>query len=205
MSRDFNNFDEKKIPRKDFLKIMGAGSLFVGLGALGIPNILKNFREASALTASAQGANATNTTNATGATSTNTTNATGASVAPTSGNTDIRPFSVNVPEADLVELRRRIEATRWPDKETVTDASQGVQLATIQKLAHYWATEYDWRKVETKLKALPQFITNIVVFTASSDQKLFIDMKNNGIKEVFKKPCSLDQLTASIEKYRPRA
>jgi hypothetical protein len=83
MSRDLNNFDEKKIPRKDFLKIMGAGSLFVGLGALGIPNIIKNIREASALTASAQGANATSTTNATGASTTNTTNATGASVAPT--------------------------------------------------------------------------------------------------------------------------
>ena len=74
----------------------------------------------------------------------------------------IRPFgSVNVPEEALVDLRRRIAATRWPDRETVTDASQGVQLATIQALARYWATEYDWRKIEARLNALPQFITEI--------------------------------------------
>ena len=73
----------------------------------------------------------------------------------------IRPFHIDVPEDELVDLRRRIAATRWPDKETVTDQSQGVQLATIQKLAHYWATEYDWRKIESKLNALPQFITEI--------------------------------------------
>ena len=59
---------------------------------------------------------------------------------------DIRPFRVNVPEAELTELRRRISATKWPERETVTDQSQGVQLATIQKLARYWATDYDWRK-----------------------------------------------------------
>jgi pimeloyl-ACP methyl ester carboxylesterase len=76
--------------------------------------------------------------------------------------TAIRPFHVNnVPEAELTELRRRINATRWPERETVTDASQGVQLATIQKLARYWATDYDWRKIEAKLNALPQFITEI--------------------------------------------
>ena len=75
--------------------------------------------------------------------------------------TAIRPFKVNVPEAELTELRRRINATRWPERETVTDQSQGVQLATIQKLARYWATEYDWRKVEARLNALPQFITEI--------------------------------------------
>ena len=74
---------------------------------------------------------------------------------------DIRPFHVNVPEAELTELRRRINATRWPDRETVTDASQGVQLATMQALASYWATDYDWRKCEAKLNALPQFITEI--------------------------------------------
>ena len=73
----------------------------------------------------------------------------------------IRPFQVNVPEAELTELRRRINATKWPERETVTDQSQGVQLATIQSLARYWATEYDWRKIEAKLKALPQFITEI--------------------------------------------
>jgi pimeloyl-ACP methyl ester carboxylesterase len=76
--------------------------------------------------------------------------------------TAIRPFqAVIVPEAELAELRRRIEATRWPERETVTDASQGVQLATAQALARYWATEYDWRKCEAKLNALPQFITEI--------------------------------------------
>src|SRR5688572_19362985 len=75
--------------------------------------------------------------------------------------TAIRPFQVNVPEAELTELRRRINATRFPERETVTDQSQGVQLATIQKLARYWATDYDWRKVEAKLNAVPQFITEI--------------------------------------------
>ena len=73
----------------------------------------------------------------------------------------IRPFHVNVPEAELTELRRRINATKWPERETVTDASQGVQLATMQALARYWGTEYDWRKVEARLNALPQFITEI--------------------------------------------
>jgi pimeloyl-ACP methyl ester carboxylesterase len=73
----------------------------------------------------------------------------------------IRPFHVNVPEAELTELRRRINATKWPEQETVTDQSQGVQLATIQKLARYWATEYDWRKCEAKLNALPNFITEV--------------------------------------------
>ena len=79
----------------------------------------------------------------------------------TANTTTIRPFRVNVPDAELVELRRRINATRWPERETVTDQSQGVQLATMQKLARYWGTDYDWRKVEAKLTALPQFITEI--------------------------------------------
>jgi pimeloyl-ACP methyl ester carboxylesterase len=73
----------------------------------------------------------------------------------------IHPFSVGFPDEVLVDLRRRILATRWPERETVTDPSQGVQLATIQKLAHYWATDYDWRKIEAKLNALPQFVTEI--------------------------------------------
>ena len=73
----------------------------------------------------------------------------------------IREFHVNVPESELAELRRRINATRWPDRETVSDATQGVQLATTQALARYWATEYDWRKCEARLNALPQFITEI--------------------------------------------
>ena len=73
----------------------------------------------------------------------------------------IRPFNVNFPEAELTELRRRINATKWPERETVTDASQGVQLATSQALARYWGTDYDWRKCEARLNALPNFITEI--------------------------------------------
>ena len=73
----------------------------------------------------------------------------------------IRPFQANFPEAELTELRRRINATKWPERETVTDATQGVQLATMQNLARYWGTDYDWHKCEAKLNALPQFITEI--------------------------------------------
>jgi pimeloyl-ACP methyl ester carboxylesterase len=73
----------------------------------------------------------------------------------------IRPFTINIPQEQLDDLRRRVAATRWPDKETVPDHSQGVQLATVQKLAQYWATDHDWRKVEARLNALPQFITEI--------------------------------------------
>ena len=73
----------------------------------------------------------------------------------------IRPFQVHVEQADLDELRRRVLATRWPDKETVNDRSQGVQLKKLQELIHYWGTDYDWRKAEAKLNALPQFVTNI--------------------------------------------
>src|SRR5687768_7810546 len=73
----------------------------------------------------------------------------------------IRPFRVNVPEAELTDLRRRIKATRFPEKETVADFSQGVQLAFIQALARYWATDYNWRRCEAQLNARPQFITEI--------------------------------------------
>src|SRR4029450_10506615 len=73
----------------------------------------------------------------------------------------IRPFEARVPEAQLDDLRRRIKETRWPEKETVADQSQGVPLATLQKLAEYWGTEYDWRRCEAKLNSLPQFITEI--------------------------------------------
>ena len=73
----------------------------------------------------------------------------------------IRPFQIHVSDAALADLRQRIAATRWPEKETVTDESQGVQLATMQALANYWATNYDWRKCEAKLNSLPQFITTI--------------------------------------------
>ena len=74
---------------------------------------------------------------------------------------EIRPFHVEIPEDELADLRRRILATRWPERETVADQSQGVPLAITQELARYWATDYDWRKVEAKLHALPQFITEI--------------------------------------------
>lgn len=73
----------------------------------------------------------------------------------------IRPFQIHVPESDLVDLRQRIAATRWPDKETVPDQSQGAQLAQLQALAHYWGTNYDWRKTEARLNALPQFVTTL--------------------------------------------
>ena len=76
-------------------------------------------------------------------------------------NTAIRPFKIHVPDAALNDLRKRIAETRWPDKETVTDQSQGVQLAKIKPLVEYWGTGYDWRKTEAKLNALPQFMTNI--------------------------------------------
>jgi pimeloyl-ACP methyl ester carboxylesterase len=79
----------------------------------------------------------------------------------TADKTAIRPFRVDVPEEELTELRRRINATRFPDKETVADFSQGVPAATTEKLARYWATDYDWRKVEARLNAHPQFVTEI--------------------------------------------
>ena len=78
-----------------------------------------------------------------------------------SGGDAIRPFRIKVSEEQLVDLRRRVKATQWPDRETVKDPSQGVQLATIQQLARYWATDHDWRKIEAKLNALPQFVTTI--------------------------------------------
>src|SRR4051812_40633873 len=74
---------------------------------------------------------------------------------------EIRPFHIDVPEEELTDLRRRIAATRWPEKETVADQSQGVPLAMTQELARYWATEYDWRRCEEQLNALPQFMTEI--------------------------------------------
>ena len=88
----------------------------------------------------------------------------GASATPAAAETNdtaIRPFRVNVPDEALADLRKRVLATRWPDKETVGDRSQGVQLAKLQELVRYWGTDYDWRKVEAKLNALPQFITTI--------------------------------------------
>jgi pimeloyl-ACP methyl ester carboxylesterase len=74
---------------------------------------------------------------------------------------DLRPFKVNIPEEQITDLRARVKATRWPERETVSDATQGVQLATIQALAQYWATKHDWRKAEARLNSFPQFITEI--------------------------------------------
>src|SRR5262245_12781422 len=84
-----------------------------------------------------------------------------AAPATTTKGTEIRPFKVEIPQQAVTDLRERIVATKWPDKETVTGSSQGVQLATMQKLADYWANQYDWRKCETRLNALPQFTTTI--------------------------------------------
>ena len=78
-----------------------------------------------------------------------------------SSETEIRPFRVDMPEDAITDLRRRITATRRPSRELVADRSQGVQLATIQELARYWTTDYDWRRCEAKLNALPQFTTEI--------------------------------------------
>src|SRR5512132_783174 len=75
--------------------------------------------------------------------------------------TEIRPFQVETPDEQIDDLRRRIAATRWPSKELAADRSQGVQLATLQELARYWTTEYDWRRCEARLNALPQFKTQI--------------------------------------------
>jgi hypothetical protein len=75
--------------------------------------------------------------------------------------TAVRPFRVEVPDEELADLRRRISATRWPDPETVPDQSQGAQLGSLQGLLRYWGTDYDWRRAEAKLNALPQFITEI--------------------------------------------
>ena len=151
MSDDQDRLKDKQFSRREFLKLLGAGSLSLGLGVFGIPNILKNIREASAINQTAPPVlpGVMNNTNITS----NNMNKINSS--------DIRPFHVYVSEEELIELRRRINATRWPDRETVTDSSQGVQLATMQKLARYWATDYNWRKVEAKLNALPQFITEI--------------------------------------------
>ena len=77
------------------------------------------------------------------------------------GSEAIRPFRIEVPQADIDELRRRLQATRWPEKETVKDQSQGVQLATIQALVRYWGSDYDFRRFEARLNAVPQFMTGI--------------------------------------------
>src|SRR6201997_1849273 len=78
-----------------------------------------------------------------------------------SDKTAIRPFQVSFPEGELTELRRRVNATRWPERETVTDDSQGVRLALMQELKRYWGSDYEWRKCEAKRNDLPQFMTEI--------------------------------------------
>src|SRR5919202_5136051 len=77
------------------------------------------------------------------------------------GHPAVRPFRIDIPEEAIVDLQRRIAATRWPDKETVPDRSQGPQLAKLQEFVQYWGSDYDWRKVEARLNALPQFMTEI--------------------------------------------
>jgi hypothetical protein len=81
--------------------------------------------------------------------------------APAAESGAIRPFHIDIPREGLINLRERLMTTRWPDRETVADPSQGVQLRTVQQLAQYWQEDYDWRKVEARLKALPQFVTEI--------------------------------------------
>src|SRR4030088_1333537 len=78
-----------------------------------------------------------------------------------SGQTEIRPFRFSASDADLADLRRRVNATKWPEREWVPDSSDGVPLRTMQNLARYWGTQYDWKKCQAKLSALPQFTTNI--------------------------------------------
>ena len=78
-----------------------------------------------------------------------------------SADESIRPFKVSFSDAELTDLRNRIKATRWPDREQVNDDTQGVRLATMHKLADYWANNYDWRKIETKINSYPNFVTNI--------------------------------------------
>jgi hypothetical protein len=85
----------------------------------------------------------------------------GQGIPASAGDTALRPFQVHVPDAALADLRRRIAETRWPDKETVADRSQGAQLGTLQDIVRYWGTDYDWRKVEARLNALPMFVTEI--------------------------------------------
>ena len=80
---------------------------------------------------------------------------------PQTATAEIRPFHFNATDEQLADLRRRVAATKWPERETVSDATQGVQLVTMQKLAQYWATDYDWRKCEAKLNAIPEFVTTI--------------------------------------------
>jgi len=124
----------QKTPRVTRRRFFGTAAATAAAGTLGFPNLVFAQRSSSM----------------------------NAAVQPKVGNTaPIRPFHVSFPESDLTELRKRINATRWPDKETVADATQGVQLATTQALAAYWAKEYDWRKVEAKLNSLPNFITEI--------------------------------------------
>ncbi|MGH8139278.1 MAG: epoxide hydrolase family protein [Steroidobacteraceae bacterium] len=122
----------QKTPGLDRRRFCGATAATVAVGTLGLPLLSSRSKAMNAVAESKS-----------------------------SDATAIRPFRVNVPEAELAELRKRIKATKWPEKETVTDASQGVQLATMQALASYWATSYDWRKVEARLNAVPNFITEI--------------------------------------------
>src|SRR5262249_49408819 len=124
-------------------------------GALGVATSL-----ATALHASASGLSTSNRTSEEMTMTPLTTASAQAAPAPAT-TTDIRPFQVHVPEQDLADLRQRLRGIRFPSKELVADASQGVQLATVQALTRYWGSDYDWRKLEDRLNALPQFMTTI--------------------------------------------
>ncbi len=130
---------------------VGATSIFLTSAAQAA--IVPRAQSAMATVVEANTTAGTNTTAAIGA---------AAAAAQPAGDTSIRPFpKTQVPQQAIDELRRRIAATQWPEKETVADSSQGVPLATMQELARYWATDYDWREAEAKLNAFPQFVTNI--------------------------------------------
>lgn len=120
-----------KIPDLDRRHFCGVAAAAVAAGPLGVPGLLKRITTMTAVAEQPRGA------------------------------ADIRPFTVSFPDIELAELRRRVKATRWPERETVSDTTQGVQLATMLKLADYWANTHDWRKCEAKLNSYPNFITNI--------------------------------------------
>jgi pimeloyl-ACP methyl ester carboxylesterase len=132
-------------------------------GAVGM--LVPSAAHAATTASAASGAGAETVAQATAAATSNATIASSiagaAAIAQPAQDESIRPFRVHIPQEAINELRQRVAATRWPDKETVTDQSQGVPLATMQELSRYWATDYDWRKAEAKLNALPQFVTTI--------------------------------------------
>jgi pimeloyl-ACP methyl ester carboxylesterase len=145
------------IGRRDFL----VSSAFIGAAAAFLPRVAAHAEATPVSSAGAEALEPAPTSVPPKATLAGASMIGAAAAAQPSGDTSIRPFSFHASEEDLADLRRRIAMTKWPERETVPDASQGVQLATTQKLADYWGKEHDWRKVEARLNALPQFITEI--------------------------------------------